>query len=365
MLKLPLVTVAASSFPAQEQRWLEAAAAGRSLPREPEANCADCTMCKPHSEPLTSIDVLFDDRSTCCTIIPHIQNYRLGQMLAAKLPGDARLRERLASRRGLTPLGLGHTVEQAAADARMRKNHAFGTDVRNRCPYYDEVASGCTVWHLRPSLCSTWHCRYERGQRSQKVWLALRDLLNMAERALSRWCLQEVGLDETAFAYLFPAAIGSLPATAFPRTDFEDERSYQRGWANYFGREEEFFAACAEVSAGVDWDQLRQRMGSEGLLAEKLLQGALDALTEDQLPERLEPVAPKAAVRSGAGKVRVRSYSSYDIRDWPQDLLLALREMPASSPEAMRSELQTQHGLNIDNETLARLLDFGLLREAQ
>ena len=62
MLKLPLVTVAASSFPAQEQRWLEAAAAGRSLPREPEANCADCTMCKPHSEPLTSIDVLFDDR---------------------------------------------------------------------------------------------------------------------------------------------------------------------------------------------------------------------------------------------------------------------------------------------------------------
>jgi len=360
MVKLPIVTVSESSFPQQERAWLDAVV-DRPLPTEPQASCDDCAMCKPHSAPLTSIDVLFDNRSTCCTIIPHITNYRVGQMLQAGLDGEPRLRARIASRRGVSPLGVGQTREEAAADAKMRKNRAFGQDITNRCPYYDEARSGCTLWQLRPSLCSTWHCRYERGRTSQKVWLALRDLLNMAERALNRWCLERVGLDDSAFSVLFPLEVKSLPATSFPQTDLADDELYRRGWANWLGREEEFFAACAELVSDLDWEQVRTIAGVEAIHAERLLQQALAAVHDDSLPQRLSGVPPVQAVSSSHGNVRVRSYSSYDIRDWPQRLLLALGQIEDASPEAIRNALRDEHGLEVDDDMLRKLLDFGLL----
>src|SRR5687767_13539275 len=92
------------------------------IPRESKAACGDCVMCPGKgAEP----DEAFAPETKCCTFVPSIPNFLAGRALADPELGEGRrsLEARIASRDGLSPLGLGITEDEGT---RYRALHAAG-----------------------------------------------------------------------------------------------------------------------------------------------------------------------------------------------------------------------------------------------
>jgi hypothetical protein len=137
----------------------------------------------------------------------------------------------MAARVAVTPLGLGR-----AASARLLYEHgsddSFGQGLAQRCPHdLEDEGGACGVWAHRNAVCATWFCKHDRGATGEAFWRALQRLLQLLERAISRFCLLEIGLDTDALAALLPPAEGTR--TALDATELDGvvaEARYRELW---------------------------------------------------------------------------------------------------------------------------------------
>lgn len=162
----------------------------------------------------------FDPRLKCCTYLPFLPNFVIGQLLR-----EGRHEERLAmaAKTGrLTPLGL-------LPQDDVSSTAEFGRDPGARCPFLGESAESgataqgvCTIWRHRPSVCRSYFCVSDEGADGQAKWARAERDGNEAEWTLAHEILWELG--------------------------FTDDEIGSRTWLEWRGRENEFFLRCAELA---------------------------------------------------------------------------------------------------------------------
>ena len=332
-------------------------------PDEPRASCGACPMVAPLEDP--GAPGMFHPATKCCASEPTLPNFLVGLIQSGPEIGAATMSARLRAGAGVGPLG----VESSRLGELLRKSalpEAHGRAPEFRCPHYlDEGGGTCGVHRHRNALCSTWFCRHERGRVGQAFWLALRRLLEEVERDLARWCALELDLGPEAVALLLEDQ-GSTPILL-------DEHDLGRGadpahrarrWGRWAGREEAFYAACADLVAGLDWAEVLARCGPGVRLAWSVVLERWQTLSQRALPEVLT-LAPLQVQGADPGGVLVGTYLRTDPLRLSPELLAALACFDgASSVQQTLIRVEESLGLCLEPALLRRLYDFGVLDPA-
>ena len=381
-------------------RWLKSALGAGAIPEESRATCADCAMCKPDSgfTPDAENEELRFVSQGCCIFHPHLPNFLVGQALA-QIPerrprprtrkpqpphGErtaqalAVIRSRIRDRAECTPFGIlpPRSMDQVQTDP-VRYNNVFGSDESLRCPLHHAGTDGgsCAIWPQRNAVCSTWFCKFERGVFSKWVWDAVKALLLGVETSLSSWCVQQLFRDAESIALLFD--VGGAPRHDVLRqlsAGLEDDgripdRAARRLWGDWYGQEEEFFRACAQRVARLGWADVR-RIGGERIdVLERLTGRALSRLARSDIPARLRHSGmpgPLFQIRPGGdGSAAVHAFEvNFDVQRFETALL---ERLPAFDGHATVAKVRAglkKSGVSLGDETLRRLVDYGLLVSA-
>jgi hypothetical protein len=357
----------ASRFPPLHARWLDAIF-GAPVPLEPRATCDDCAMLRPNDEHAQDDDTraYFDATTKCCTYFPKLSSFLVGAILAdgdaAMLEGRSRIEARIAARVAVTPLGVGPPSHyDALYDPAVR----FGRSPALRCPYHLDDG-GCGVWRHRNGVCMTWFCKHARGEIGRELWMRIEQLFTAAERQLARWCAIELDVGDDALGALLPhpqRAANDKLADAGDLDGRVDEERYRAQWGSWIGRERELFLSCAEIVAPLAWEDIVGIGGAEVAALVRVATRAFAQAASHGVPSRLE-VRPHQVVSVDATTTRIVTYSPHDPLDVPNaivDVLPALARAPLADA---RLRVQRARGVDVDDEILARLVDFGVLRAA-
>ena len=301
-------------------------------------------------------------RSKCCTYHPQLHNFLAGAVLAddgpALAPARARLEAALATRTGVSPLGvLGPRSYWLLYDA---SPEAFGRGEELRCPFYDEPTGGCGIWRVRESTCATWFCKHDRGAVGEGFWAAARRLLQALERAVARHCLVELDLGPDALAAVL-AETPAGPELGAPA----DEAAIARAWGSWRGRERDLYLACAEIVRVMSPAAVLAAGGADARLRAEILRARFRELRDEQPPAvplragSLEVVdtAPPGCVLVG--------YRRLDPVEVPQALAAALLRFDGRPTGVVVDEIRRELGLALDGATLRTLADFRLLVPAE
>jgi len=353
-------------LPPLTARWLSEALPD-ALPSETAATCNDCAMKAKPGEPLDPSAEYFNE-GKCCTYLPHVYNFAAGGVLLDEAPdaarGKAEFDKMIASRAGVTPLGVGgpqsYWLRYGAADG------SFGRARSLRCPYYQDDTGNCGVWRHRESTCSTWFCKHDRGAVGEHFWSTLHGVLRAVEEAVARHCALVLDLGEEALALLAPApgrdgddlSVEDLDGGAEPK-------AYRRRWGTWHGRERDYYKACARIAQALTWKDVSALLGVDGRLRVQLLRSARATL-KDLVP----PLVPLRLgryelVRVLPEEVRVNTYREYDPVDVPPQLLAALQRFDGRPTAQVLKEIVKQDGLDLSADLLRTLADFELLVPAE
>ena len=342
-------------------RWMEELL-GQPLPEQPRSDCARCPQCGP-AAPAT----LFRPGVKCCTYMPHLPAFRVGQILADTAPdaeaGRSKVRVRVQLGLGRTPMGVLPPPSLAREYAKMYSEGAFGTHPTLTCPYL--VGEGqCGVWRHRQAVCATWFCRADRGVLGSRLYHAVRDLLVEAERVLNLWCAVQLGLPAAAIAALWdssgaprPLGPGGIPAGMDGQIPQAAARAL---WGPWHGREEAYYRACAERVSALSWADVAREGGVRlGVLATQV-QAALAAWQDPALPPVLVLGAAEA-LPGLQGGVRLRTEeSAFDPVEVPAALVDALGAFDGAPTDVVRARLQAQ-GHALPPELVRALYEHGIL----
>ncbi len=286
-------------LPQPHARWLEGLI-GAPIPEEQASTCATCPMIEtdPFGRPSFPADL------KCCTFLPALPNFQVGALLADPDPGldhgRERVRERIRGGNAVTPVG----VSKPRVYHNLYGRGGFGQSTALRCPYFRD--GGCGVWSHRDAVCSTWFCKHDRGHAGWSFWQAALMTLMRLEHAVAAKVAIELGIPADALQGLISSDVSR-----------EENPSYYEGvWADWLGREEDFYVAAAERVATLDWEQAAAcaKVEEEGLAPG--LRKAFAALAEP-VPDvvvlgKLERIGETATV------VRLKSYSPYNTVELPR-----------------------------------------------
>jgi hypothetical protein len=354
------VGVATSALPPLHSAWLGTLTGVHDQPSEPKATCDDCVMCAGVER--SGSRVTFSPDVKCCSYIPHVANFLAGRALAG--PGRWSVLQRVESRAGVTPLGLG--LSRADVRQMVGDQSHFGRSTVVRCPHFAEQTQGCAIWETRNAVCSTWFCKHERGAVTQRFWHAVRDLLIVAEERIAHHCLGQGGMpDEQVRAVLDQRAamretVRKANAGEGLAVDADDDSPdwYARMWGAWQGREEQWFERCAQSVAAVDDGELISLMGSTAHLVEDVGRSWAD-LDGRHLCDRLR-LALNPGSEATADVLRLVGYSPFDPLVLPTSLQPSLQLLDGRPIAQVLTEIQQAHAIHLDDELLARLHDFGV-----
>lgn len=287
-----------------------------AFPEERRANCSACPM----------ITEGFDPQTRCCTYHPDLPNYTVGRALRRGGGGADLVRRRLRDAEGLTPRGVGWGSAQREAYLAHRQER-FGKDNALRCPFWVEGPLSCGIWRDRGTVCRTWFCRLERGPRGLRAWWGLRDLLAEVEIALADACVARGG---------------------GPR------------WFVTPAQWEAWYLDCAEH---VDQLAAAQIPVTSRLAGLRVALATHVARRDLPLPARVAQAS--RAVRTDGGRLRLASYSWYDDREFPVDVLAVLACVgDGRSVDDVRAEAAALLGRELPRDWLDELWAAGLLVDA-
>lgn len=376
-----------SALPPLYARWMSELL-GAPAPAEPHATCSDCAM-TPGVEPDRewTEPVFFAPATKCCTLVPLLPNYLVGQILAdgdphpAAVAGRRSVEARIAARSAVTPLGLGRTLGFSL----HYRHHTerFGRSVALRCPHYVEEGGLCGVWRHRAATCATWFCKYERGATSVRFWSALEELLLLVEQELAFSCARTLGFAQRQLEVAFESATMTLgtkrgvfsahvldgalagPGSTRAQLGGRSATEHEALFGPWTGREVELFVAAGELVQGLRFADVEAR--SEGRLAGAITRAraAHRALLAPVLPERLASRAAEVPlVQLGRGRAIVDSYRAHDPREAPSALLAALVAFDGRPTEEALAAIERAARLRLTPELLRRLVDLGVLVDA-
>ncbi len=354
-----------SVLPPLYSRWMEQLLGG-PLPPESDATCVKCAMLRPEEGDICQDQHYFRADAKCCTYVPNLPNFLVGQALSdndtISALGRATLDRRLAGGLAVTPLGCNRG---AAYDLLYRRSAsaAFGQSLRLRCPHYLEEDGGkCGIWLYRNSVCSTFFCIYMRGTIGKRFWESLHQLLKLIEDDLSCWCLSELVADLDSLRHLFPSNPddGHRPLDLDEVDEIADPVKYRTAWGGWLNREHDFYRECGRLVGQLNWRDVTSICGSQITLLARLAKDAYAELLSEELP----------------AKLRVGSFNIRDLRldrccltghnldyslEVPRILLRALPYFDGSPWPKAVAAVATREGIKLDNSLVRKLVDFEIL----
>lgn len=353
---LPILSAPPALLPASATRWLSHALA-TPLAAEVHATCHACSLAPPEGARYTHGGPYFHPVHKCCTFVPTLPNYAVGEALAAGGEGARRVEARIALGGGVSPLALDRTGLEALIAREGRAG--FGQAAALRCPYLTEAGS-CSVWLSRNAVCSTWFCRHTQGARGERLWRSVKMYLSVAERAVAMHCALTLDLDGDALAAHLHAATRAETLDAHDLDGTLDPARARAIWGRWYGRERDFFRACAEVASRVDGPQL-QALGGVTLAAHaKALRATLTSANATTLPARTRlGVVRIHGLRDGVATVE--GYSVYDLLDVPAAVLDVLPYFDDALVTEARARCLAERGIEVDDSFILRLLDYCVL----
>ena len=333
------------------------------IPSEPLATCDDCAMCAKPGEPRGP--AAFNPAIKCCTYLPTLPNFRVGQVLNDRSPaaesGRSTIIERIRRGMDVTPLGLGRPKPYDLLYKHAAP--AFGRARALRCPHYIDEGGRCGIWRYRNAVCATYFCKYERGAVGRRFWGVLRDLLHTIERTLSNWCVAELALSDGMIARLLGPDPGDKKRGQLTAADLDGEaeqEDYASLWGEWQGREEELFADCARRVEPLGWADILAIGGPELRLQARLVKQAHGALLDRSLPPAVE-VGRYTVISSQGDRCQLYAYSGMHPLEASRRLLEILPAFGGRPiPEALAA-IEQSHGLRLPESLVRKLVDHEIL----
>jgi hypothetical protein len=261
-----------------------------------------------------------------------VASFLVGMLLADDDPqmaeGAARMRARIAKRIAVTPLG---------------------------------VLAPSQFWKHRNAICATWFCKHVRGKRGEDFWKSLAVMMSEAERALVHHCVLELDLGADALRLLFPNPRDALRRESLDDLDERvDEERYRALWGNWYGREEAFYVAAAEIVRPLRWGDVMRIGGSELALRARIATSTYLALMSQAIPERAK-VGGLGITSMQAEASLVMTYSRFDPIELPNELIPLLAYFDGAKVDDARRRILDEHGIALEEDLVLKLLDFGVL----
>ncbi|MCP4605410.1 MAG: hypothetical protein GY847_33635 [Proteobacteria bacterium] len=206
------------------------------FPRERLTTCDDCYEVAVGN---------YHPNCRCCTHFHNMPNFMVG--LALTDPRSRSIIEPIIESRQALPQGLLPTPSQFVASVEAYSRDMFGRSPELNCVFMDPVTFRCRVYALRNSICSTFFCQTDHGKAGDGFWEEVQTFAGQVEIALEHWCMDEMGLGATEYAERLNGLAGQIDALSDPSTGMWTVDACKSLWADWFGREVEFFQGCAKL----------------------------------------------------------------------------------------------------------------------
>lgn len=355
-----------SPLPPLYAKWLDELLGGE-IPPEIRATCHDCAMCESGGDHQQHGSRFLNPQTKCCTYLPRLHNFLTGMILMDEDPAMARGRvsveARLQAGLAVTPLGLEQNSRQKLLYDH-KEARAFGRAQSLRCPHYiDEQGGLCGVWKYRNSICSTWFCKYVRGAQGRKFWEAAKQLLLAIEDDLARWCVIELEVGDDALELMLPQRVADKKQSLSPEEldDRVDPARQRRSWGAWYGREREFYQACAELVAPLSWPEVLAVCGSEVRAWARLTHTAYRLLITDEIPARLR-LGSFTIMDAGADFYRLyHPEIGMDVLTLSVKVMRLLPHFDGRLRTEVVAQIEAQEHLRFTDDLLRRLVDFKVL----
>jgi len=350
------------SLPPLYAKWV-AELLGGAIPRESRATCDTCAMCAGIQPESASKRYFFDPAVKCCSYLPVLPNFLVGRILLDRDPatqvGRGTVEKRIADAVGVTPLGLAKSPVFSLLYQNSSK--AFGRSRTFRCPHYIDHGGGrCSIWHNRNSVCTTWFCKHIRGQVGHAFWRSLKDALEHVEKGLAHWCVLELQLGDDAMRHMVEDKAEGDAITGDVLDNKVDQKTYERIWGAWRGREHEFFGRCAELVSPLSWTDVLAICGPEVRMHARLAGESYRRLTSDDIPNALN-VGPIEIVQMEGGATRVCTYSEHDPLDIPNAVMELLQHFDGRPTEEALAAIADERGIRLEPALVRKLVDFKVL----
>jgi hypothetical protein len=348
-------------LPPLYQRWVTGLLTA-PIPKENLATCSSCAMCVKPDGAIPNGLYAFDPDLKCCVYMPILANFLVGRILLdeAHADGVRTVRQRIDAGIAVTPLGV---ARPPAYDLVFRNSaSSLGRSRALKCPHYLDDSGLCAIWAHRDATCTTWFCHHNRGKVGGDFWRSIRELLELVEGTIARWCALELGVDpERIAAYM--AREGQGPPGWIPSGDEVDGRAdadrRRLDWGAWLGREEAFYLACAEKVADLSWTDVAAIGGPELRVLAEVARRHHDRLLSDLVPGRLRVGAFQVHTQRDGG-LRVFTYAHTDAIDLPTPLLPLLPRFDGRPTLDVIQELAAE-GVGLQPDFLRQLVDWGIL----
>lgn len=358
------VLPASEPLPVLYARWTDEFLGG-PIPRESNATCTSCAMID-HSEAPSGGAAVFRSDTKCCSLVPAIPNFLVGQVLRDSAPEGENGRESILARIedavSVTPLALSmpatFTILYKAGPGAFGKSRSF------RCPHFVDLDGGkCGVWQHRSAVCATYFCKHARGWVGREFWSELRELFNLAEYELSLWSAVSLGLEPDCISALLQMRLASV-ADRLPAELMESERetSMLRFWGGWRGREIEFYKKCSALVSSLTWTQVLNLCGATLRVRQSLVERAYERLISRKVPRRLA-CAALTSYPMGRSFVRVSTYSPLDPLLLSEKVFAVLHYFDGSPTNETLERIAAESNTVLSEELVRTLVDYGLLRE--
>ena len=330
---------------------------------EERATCDKCAMCDHGQIAPVEMDY-FEPNAKCCTYYPTLANYLVGAILADQgeelAEGRRRLREKIATRIGVTPENVMASRKYTLIYTAASSSGAFGRSKNLLCPYFDVANGGrCTVWQYRDAVCSTYFCKHADGKPGWEFWNTVKGYLSHVERSLAAATARTVDPTVTEPAIeqfrLSLEDVEDLPPTA---------TEYARYWGKWVGREEEFYVACYEQARKVKVEEFALNVDDtpNGRRYAAELEARYDAI-------KAKTVLPSSLVRASGMKTRhagenvvVTSYNAYDALSIERELYEVLGKLDGKQTLAENlARLDKEENVQLAPELLHYLYTHGVV----
>jgi Fe-S-cluster containining protein len=361
-IQLPAGKSSQGVLPPLYARWMDELLQG-GIPREARATCDECVMCSKGTAGSSESKYFYNPDTKCCTFIPSLPNYLVGNVLSDDNPdmtrGKESVKARIASRVMLVPAGLHLSPAQTTLYSLVSVQKAFGRNDAVRCPHFVSEGGMCGIHRHRNSVCATWFCKYERGRTGADFWADLFTLLQHLESELSMWCLLQLGLDGRDVGVM---RMDKMEKTLEGRVDGVLPLHEQgRLWGPWLGKEEEFFIRCGELVRGLSFEQVLSHCGATARLYARRCQDAYGDLLKAEIPRHLVPGNVKVHSIHDTS-IGVEAFSPNDPRAIPRAFFDVLHEFDGKTPtETVVANVELRAGVVLERDFLQQMVDLQVL----
>ena len=212
----------------------------------------------------------FNEKTKCCTYIPNIPNYLVGNILSEDnilaQTGKERITNTIDKRIDVTPKGIAPPKIFGLLYDKFKKN-GFGHSDKFVCPYYESESGNCTVWKYRTSDCSTYFCKYISNEKGKEFWQHLLRYLKHTEQSLIDYVLLKFNFENTIlFGISEELSVEEIDGKAI------SEEDYRRNWKDSKMNEKDFFIEAYELIRSLNKDEFISIVGTKGNIFLKRLE---------------------------------------------------------------------------------------------